>query len=183
MVLSIVRTNLSGHTHRYDPRWLWDRAKERDEWPETNPGDDNGTSVRAGYSVLSALGHVRVVNRHDSPVDLRQGINEYRWATSVDEMRTAIAGSMPMAIGVNWYHDFDFPVSVNGEHWIGKNAGKLGAIRGGHCLAVYGASDKRQAFALKNSWGREYPLVWLPYKTMSRLLAEDGEVGVVTSLR
>ena len=32
---------------RYDARWLWDWAKSTDEWPETNPGDDQGTSVRA----------------------------------------------------------------------------------------------------------------------------------------
>src|SRR5215211_7716161 len=31
----------------YAARWLWDRAKEQDEWPETKPGDNNGTSVRS----------------------------------------------------------------------------------------------------------------------------------------
>jgi hypothetical protein len=43
---------------RYDARWLWDRAKEVDEWPDTNPGDDNGTSVRAALDVLRTRGHV-----------------------------------------------------------------------------------------------------------------------------
>ena len=37
---------------RYDARWLWDWAKSTDEWPETNPGDDQGTSVRAACDIL-----------------------------------------------------------------------------------------------------------------------------------
>jgi hypothetical protein len=45
---------------RYDARWLWDQAKIVDEWPDTNPGDDNGTSVRAGCDVLRNRGHRRV---------------------------------------------------------------------------------------------------------------------------
>lgn len=41
--------------------------------------------------------------------------------------------------------------------------------------------DRRQAFPVLNSWGRAYPhVVWLPYTVMERLLAEDGEVALVT---
>ena len=43
---------------RYDARWLWDWAKSTDEWPETNPGDDQGTSVRAACDILRSRGHV-----------------------------------------------------------------------------------------------------------------------------
>ena len=43
---------------RYDARWLWDWAKSTDEWPETNPGDDQGTSVRAACEILRSRGHV-----------------------------------------------------------------------------------------------------------------------------
>ena len=43
---------------RYDARWLWDWAKSTDEWAETNPGDDQGTSVRAACDILRARGHV-----------------------------------------------------------------------------------------------------------------------------
>lgn len=48
---------------RYDSRWLWDRAKEIDEWPDTNPGDDNGTSVNAAMKILKALGPKRVASK------------------------------------------------------------------------------------------------------------------------
>ena len=47
---------------KYDARWLWDRAKEVDEWTDTNPGDNQGTSVRAAMDVLRKMGHVRVLN-------------------------------------------------------------------------------------------------------------------------
>lgn len=84
---------------RYAARWLWDRAKERDEWSDTNPGDDNGTSVRAAMDVLQTVGHVAWENRLIDTVQGRRGfspnaslgISTYRWASSVDEMRSVLS--------------------------------------------------------------------------------------------
>lgn len=83
----------------YDARWLWDRAKEIDEWSDTNPGDDNGTSVHAGMAILKNLGHVpwrsayegRDYQERDSetPV-MSEGINAYRWAARVEEVQLAL---------------------------------------------------------------------------------------------
>lgn len=80
---------------RYDARWLWDRAKAVDEWPDTNPGDDNGTSVRAGMDVLRTLGHSAWKVDYEGytwqqratevPV-LNEGISANRWATKVEEI-------------------------------------------------------------------------------------------------
>lgn len=176
---------------RYDPIWLWNEAKKTDEWPDTNPGDDNGTSVRAAYDVLRTEGTRRVKSMvleggiptpvDPRPVDINEGIFSNRWTQSVDEMRLAVSQGIPVAIGVNWYEDFDTPVLVDSkQYFIGVNSTKLGSVRGGHCVCIYGASDKRQAFRVKNSWGHDYPLVWLPYKTMARLLSEDGEASLVT---
>jgi C1A family cysteine protease len=169
---------------RYDSWWLWDRAKEIDYWPDTNPGDSNGTSVSAAMDVLRAQGHVQVPNTSNgrasdpSPLIIN-GIQMNRWAQTVDEMRTSIANGVPVSIGVNWYSNFDRPVEKSyNNFWIGE--GSLGNIRGGHCVCVYGVSDKRQAFRVKNSWGRGYPLVWMPYSTMARLLNEDGEATIIT---
>lgn len=170
------------YTVRYDPWWLWDEAKSIDEWPETNPGDSQGTSVRAACEIARTKGLVRykytskllehVVGQGTPTAE--EGIAAYRWATTVDEMRTCIAAGNPISIGVNWYGNFDRP----SKGWIGQ--GDLGPIRGGHCVCVYGASDKLQAFRVKNSWGRNYPQVWLPYATMERLLREEGEAAIVT---
>lgn len=169
---------------RYDPWWLWDRSKEIDEWPDTNPGDSEGTSVRASMDILRVRGHVQVANTFvgrspDPKPAILNGIAANRWALTVDEMRTAISKALPVSIGVNWYSNFDSPsLKSYNEYWIGK--GDLGRIRGGHCVAVFGADDDREAFKVKNSWGRDYPLVWMPYATMQRLINEDGEAAIIT---
>jgi len=183
---------------RYDPLDLWNRAKLIDPWPETNPGDDNGTSVRAGYDVLrtvgpriiavngiilsSETGLPEVSDKRYAP-ELAEGVVRTRWAQNVDELRSGLSAGIPVTIGVNWYAGLERFTRKPGpfattEHWIGE--GDLGRIRGGHCVCLYGASDKRQAFKVKNSWGRGYPLVWLPYRTMQRLLDEDGEAALAT---
>lgn len=65
---------------RYDARWLYKRAQETDEWPGT---DYSGTSVRAGCRILVNEGHK--TPRWTEP-RLAQGIAEYRWATTVEEI-------------------------------------------------------------------------------------------------
>jgi hypothetical protein len=80
---------------RYDARWLWDWAKATDEWAETNPGDDQGTSVRAACDILRTRGHVAWKNAYanrdyqardqETPAP-GEGITVYRWARTVDEV-------------------------------------------------------------------------------------------------
>lgn len=184
MMMSILNEQQARDTstkplkHMYDCRWLWNEAKLVDEWSDTNPGDDNGTSVRAACDVLRAQGHVLTRGKKRLSPNPSEGIQVNRWARSVDEIRTAINKNIPLSIGVNWYSNFDQPKTLNKENWIGK--GELGSIRGGHCLCLYGASDKREAVILKNSWGKNYPLVWMPYKTLERMISEDGEFALVT---
>lgn len=173
---SMMKSILDGG-RRYNPFWLWNESKKIDEWSDTNPGDDNGTSVRASCDVLRNVGHSRW--NKEQP-DKAYGIASNKWATTVDQMRASLALGIPVSIGINWYANFDQPVQYGKEWWIGR--GNLGGVRGGHCVCVYGASDKRQAFRIKNSWGRDYPLVWLPYSAMSRLLDEQGEATLVTDL-
>lgn len=176
---------------RYDPIDIWNQAKIVDGDSSTNPGDDNGTYVRAAYDVMRDRGPRRVssmVLKGSVPMPVGEkspnagdGALVNRWATTVDDMRAAIASGTPSVIGVNWYTAFDTPKPdphVASDHWLAPD-GRLGAVRGGHCVCIYGASDRRQAFRVKNSWGRAYPLVWLPYTVMDRLLHEDGEAAVV----
>lgn len=49
-------------TRRYNPIHIWNEAKKIDEWADTNPGDSNGTSVRAGYDVARTQGMQRVTS-------------------------------------------------------------------------------------------------------------------------
>ncbi len=161
----------------YNPVWLWNEAKKVDDWPDTNPGDDQGTSVRAAMDVLRKQGHIRVYRGQDRPLSLGEGIAENRWATSVDEVRTCLAAGVAITLGVNWYRNFDSPVLKGGRWWIGE--GNLGPIRGGHAVCVYRASDRFQAVGIVNNWGLRYPLVLLPYATLERLLWEDGEATMI----
>jgi hypothetical protein len=174
---------------RYNPLHLWNEAKKIDEWPDTNPGDENGTSVRAAYDVLRTIGpercQMRMTGGKPDPYNVKapllaDGVAKNRWAETVDEMRTAITLGLPVVIGVDWYGAFDEPTKKGIEWWLPEAAAKLGKLRGGHCVCLYGASDKRQAFKLKNSWGRAYPLVWLPYSTMQKLLGDYGEACLTT---
>lgn len=71
---------------RYNAPWLWDRAKEADEWPDTNPGDDNGTSVRAAMDVLRN-GHALAGTTAQR---LSEGITANRWATKVEQVLGAL---------------------------------------------------------------------------------------------
>ena len=148
-----AQNKILGYRTRYDPIYIWNEAKAIDEWDDTNPGDDNGTSVRAGYQVVHKVGMVpvrtmkivdhKVVAVAPQNPDMSAGVLAYRWARTVDEIRTAVAMGNAVAIGVNWYSNFDAPVKkTNGEYWIGE--GDLGRVRGGHSLTIYGASDRRR---------------------------------------
>lgn len=177
-------------TVRYDPLDIWNEAKRVDYWDWTNPGDTHGTSVDAGYKVardrgLCPVRSMRVVDGAPQVVGAEPptplaGVSAYRWARTVDEMRTAIALGSSIAIGVNWHRGFDSPVKRSSGYWLPTPAEGLGGVRGGHAVCLSGASDRRQAFRLVNSWGVAYPLAWMPYATMQTLLDAGGEAAVVT---
>lgn len=77
---------------RYGGHWLYQEAQKIDEWA----GEDyDGTSVRAGFEILRARGHRRLINGVLKPELAGDGISAYRWASSVDEVHTAI--QMPLA--------------------------------------------------------------------------------------
>ena|SRR5215211_6316093 len=92
----------------YAARWLWDRCKESDEWPETNPGDNEGTSVRAGGDVLVAAGHVLwnepygdddYTERAGYQPDANEGLTTFRWAQSVDEVHAVLGNDQADELG------------------------------------------------------------------------------------
>lgn len=66
----------------YNAWWLWDRSKEVDGFPETNPGDNEGTTVSAAMDILRKMGHM--TKRGKVPL-LENGILVNRWATQVDQ--------------------------------------------------------------------------------------------------
>lgn len=163
-------------TYRYACHWLYEEAQLVDEWTDTPP--EEGTSVNAACQILRARGHRRVQRGVIGPESTVSGITAYRWAQTSDEIRAAIWAGLAVSIGVNWYSNFDDPVSFGGELWIGRSG--LGFVRGGHCVCLYRFSDRREAFRLMNSWGADYPPVWVPYDVVERLISEQGEAVVIT---
>src|SRR5687767_3072017 len=162
----------------YDARWLWNEAKKVDEWADTNPGDDEGTSVRAAMDVLRDVGHCRILRGKTQPAAIPDGIQENRWATTVDQIRSAINAGTPVALGIDWHVNFDTPEKVGRNWWIGR--GRLGRVRGGHAVCVYRASDQFDAVGIVNNWGVSTPLVLMPYEVLQRLLDHEGEAALVT---
>lgn len=171
----------------YDAFRLYAAAQGIDEWADTPP--EAGTSLRAGFDVLRMIGHWRVYAGKTRAPMLVEGIVRNEWATTVDQVRTAIANNIPVNFGTTWYDSFSQPVerprygdkpnSRRREYYIGQTP--FGDVLGGHAITIVGASDARQAFALCNTWGASYPfIVWLPYIAFTILMAEDGEAGVVT---
>ena len=92
----------------YAPRWLWDRSKESDQWPETNPGDNEGTSVRSAGEVLNGHGHVPWeddlsdddhMERASYSPTLEEGISTFRWAQSIDEVHGVLGNDRADELG------------------------------------------------------------------------------------
>jgi hypothetical protein len=162
-------------TYRYAARWLYSQAQLVDEWDDTPP--EEGTSVRASCQILQQKGHIRVQRGVEGALNPAHGIDTYRWAESVDDVRAAIYAGLAVSIGVAWYSSFDKPLVTNGERFLTLPSSAW--VRGGHCVCIYRMSDRRQAFCFMNSWGDYYPPTWIPYDIFERLLDEWGEAAVI----
>lgn len=114
---------------RYNARWLWDAAKATDDWPETRPGDEEGTSVRAALDTLRSRGHV-LFKRRDADLAWQQrdelgpaageGISAYRWTTQVEDVLRTIAHATATRLGAipilnSWGRDYPHIVWIPGE--------------------------------------------------------------------
>lgn len=87
---------------KFDARWLWNEAKKVDEWPDTNPGDNNGTSVRAAMDVLRVQGH-KIYNK--ALPDLAEGILTNRWATNIDDLFSVLQNDQYKKLGAIPFHN------------------------------------------------------------------------------
>lgn len=196
-VTNIAQARAAGrkpYNRRYDPLHVWRLAKDRDEWEQTrsDPDNNDGTSARAAYDVLREIGPRRargtklgadgkvIVDRPGEP-DPSEGIEVNRWAETVDEMRAAFAaGISGICIGTPWMSGFDVPRDKRAGRFTLPLPAAVGRLRGYHETFLYGASDRLGGFLLKNSWGRDYPLVIMPYETMEWCFGEWADAALVT---
>jgi hypothetical protein len=120
-------------------RGVYHEAQQLDEWP----GEAyEGTSVLGGAKAVHGRGYME----------------EYRWATSMDDLVLAVGYHGPAVIGVNWLDSMFNP----------RPSGLVdtsGNVAGGHAILIVGVSlhprlqNERltePVFRLRNSWGRSW---------------------------
>lgn len=83
----------------FDAVWLWNRAKATDEWDDTNPGDNNGTSLVAAAHILGIEGSVLWSRAAEAEPDVDFGIIEYRWAVNAEGVVDALDSPSFATIG------------------------------------------------------------------------------------
>lgn len=116
---------------RFNAWWSWDMAKSVDDWSDTNPGDSEGTSVRAAMDIYRLRGHVPWSNTMDiltwqqrdqlAPLPA-EGIVSNKWATNVDDLFLVLQndnykkkGAIPFLN--SWGKDYPHIVWVPCETW------------------------------------------------------------------
>jgi hypothetical protein len=150
----------TGELNNETAREIYHRARQLDD----TPGEDyEGTAVLAGAKVVKEQGY----------------LDEYRWATTFDEILAALSYRGPVVFGINWYEsmyepDRDGFVRIRGD------------VAGGHCIVGRGLSMERQAVVLRNSWGEGWGGgadldagdAYLAFDDLRRLMGEQGEACV-----
>lgn len=141
------------------PAKIYNAAQKIDEWPGENY---DGTSVRAGAKVLQSMGF----------------ISSYYWAETLWDIVRAVLERGPVVVGTNWYSGMSDP----GPDGIMRASGYW---EGGHAYLLTSADRRRKRFRIRNSWGTGWGRqgrAFLPFATMRRLLAEDGEACIATEI-
>jgi hypothetical protein len=161
--------------------WLYDQCKRIDPWP----GED-GTSARYACDVLRAQGHLRIIggNPVKAGPQKKHGIESNTWATSVDDIRSVFAAPKPQPVlmGTEWLEAW-FNPELRGREWWFQDPRVAGGSAGGHEWGIWACSDNRQAFGMRNTWGRDFPpLVWVPYSTIDFLFGAGADACVLHDL-
>jgi len=142
-----------------DTTYLYTEAQKIDQWPGQ---DYNGTSVRAGASILKKNGY----------------ISAYNWAWDIDTTINALLTLGPVVVGTLWKRDMFFP---NEKGIITAT----GDILGGHAYLLDGVNVKKKIIRIKNSWGREWGrngFAYISFEDMGKLISEQGEVCLATEV-
>jgi hypothetical protein len=102
--------------------------------------------------------------------------DEYRWATSVDDLALAIGHCGPAVLGIPMYRGM-FKPDMYG--YIGVGRGKQ---QGGHAILCNGYDKFMNAFTLHNSWGpkwgRRNGECFIHYDEMVKLFDRGGRACI-----
>ena len=131
---------------------LYREAQTQDEWPGESY---DGSSTRGGAKALAARGLIT---------------GEYVWASTETDVWRFVLGVGVVVTGTTWLSGMMTPDS---KGYIKPTGGE----EGGHCWCLIGASQKRQAYRLLNSWGPDWGQsgrAWLHREDYKALLESLG---------
>lgn len=102
--------------------------------------------------------------------------------TDLRQVKAQLAAGYPIVIGAAVSEEFMHDGYAEKEDYVWS---KKGTIAGGHAMVVVGYSDRRKAFKLMNSWGKEWGddgYGWVTYKLFPQVvqygfIAKDGYTG------
>jgi hypothetical protein len=140
---------------------LYDEAQQHDEFDDTPPA--GGTSVRAGAKVLQGWGLIQ----------------NYHWASSIDDVVDAVLHLGPVIVGTNWLENM-FQPQWDGHRYV---LDVTGPSAGGHAWKVDGVNKATGWARMKNSWGRSWANqghAYLHLADLERLINDDGEAAIAT---
>jgi hypothetical protein len=148
-------------------------CQDRDEWPETAPGGEGGTSVDASGKLMKELGV----------------FSEYHWITGGADELARVLMRQPAIMGTWWTTGMD-----NADSNPLGIATFTGRKRGGHAWLVdgvlpdetIGSQHSRYWFRGFNTWGEwgwhKRGTFWVSAEDMDALLNDQGECMVPTEV-
>jgi len=165
---------------RFDHTWLWREAKVYDGLPDTNYGDNNGTTLLGVMMAAYKLGlkYYERSKRGNWQKKLfpsrTYSPKEWQWLVG-SSLRFA---NSPLAVGTFWYSDMmEVHRDPKGIGWIYPGGINLG----GHGYNIMEYNLELDAFGIANNWRREWQfndLAYIPRVEYEQLYSEFGE-GVV----
>lgn len=141
-------------------RELYFDIQDSDDWAGSErPGavpQFEGTSMLALAKLLVARGHW----------------SQYRWGTTLEEVKFGVGNRGPMPIGVDWSTGC---MQTDSDGYIHP---ERGGIEGGHAVLLRGHSRRRKAFRGRNHWTRRWGdggEFWVSYEGVQWWLEHQGE--------
>jgi hypothetical protein len=143
-----------------DTTVLYNECQKVDEWEGESY---DGTSVRALFKILQQRGY----------------ISEYRWAFDAETVIAHVLAVGPVVMGTTWTIDMFMPDRRGFITFTGEPVG-------GHAWTIIGASRKKQAVRMINSWGPNWGAsgrAWVSFADLDALIKDYGEACTAKELR
>ena len=149
---------------------------------------DAGAKIRDGIKSVSKIG---VCPETDWPYDIKKFskkpstdcyteasehkvIAYKRIEQTLNQLKTCLAEGYPFVFGFTVFESFETPeVAKSG---IVPMPSKTEKSLGGHAVTCVGYDDDKQAFLIRNSWGKNWGIdghCWMPYELVTSNLSSD----------